>query len=173
MPAHNVTFKAKWLQSSGVITYSSNNEEWGTVSRSYETLKAGVTEVKGSAAKANEGYVFVGWKNNQDGQFVSNDSYYTPEAKPGSYTAVFKVKANINEHLVLNTKDVSARYDGNAHVAGTATVTGDDVVGIKIEYQKADGSWTTDPSEITATNVSDSKTVNVRVTSEKYTGELT
>ena len=173
MPAHSVTFKAKWLQSSGVITYSSNNEEWGTVSRSYETLKAGVTEVKGSAAKANEGYVFVGWKNNQDGQFVSNDSYYTPEAKPGSYTAVFKVKANIKDRLELIKADVITTYDGKAHAAGTATVTGDDVVGIKIEYQKADGSWTTNPSEITATNVSDSKTVNIRVTSEKYNGELT
>ena len=173
MPAHNVTFKAKWLQSSGVITYSSNNEEWGTVSRNYETLKVGTTEAKGSVAKAKEGYIFEGWKDNQTGVIVSNGSYYKPEAKPGSYTAIFKVKANINEHLELKPDDVIATYDGNAHVAGTATVTGDDVVGIKIEYQKADGSWTTDPSEITATNVSDSKTVNIRVTSEKYTGELT
>ena len=173
MPAHNVTFKAKWLESSGVITYSSNNEEWGTVSRSYETLKAGVTEVKGSIAKANAGYIFEGWKNNQTGEIVSNDSQYKPEAKSGNYTAVFKAKANINEHLELNTKDVSAKYNGEVHVAGTATVTGDDVANVKIEYQKADGSWTTSPSEITATNVSDSKTVNVRVTSEKYTGELT
>ena len=173
MPAHNVTFKAKWLQSSGVITYSSNNEEWGTVSRNYETLKVGTTEAKGSVAKAKEGYIFEGWKDNQTGVIVSNGSYYKPEAKPGSYTAIFKVKANINEHLELKPDDVIATYDGNAHVAGTATVTDDDVVGIKIEYQKADGSWTTDPSEITATNVSDSKTVNIRVTSEKYTGELT
>ena len=173
MPAHNVTFKAKWLQSSGVITYSSNNEEWGTVSRNYETLKVGTTEAKGSVAKAKEGYIFEGWKDNQTGVIVSNGSYYKPEAKSGSYTAIFKVKANINEHLILNPSDVTATYDGNAHVAGTATVTGDDGASIKIEYQKADGTWTTDPSEITATNVSDSKTVNVRVTSEKYTGELT
>ena len=172
MPAHSVTFKAKWLQSSGVITYSSNNEECGTVSRSYETLKAGVTETKGSIAKANAGYIFVGWKNNQTGEIVSNDSYYKPEAKSGSYTAIFKAKANINELLKLIPGNVTATYDGKAHVAGTATVTGDDVVGIKIEYQKADGSWTTNPSEITATNVSDSKTVNIRVTSEKYNGEL-
>ena len=173
MPAHNVTFKAKWLESSGVITYSSNNEEWGTVSRSYETLKAGVTEVKGSIAKANAGYIFEGWKNNQTGEIISNDSQYKPEAKSGSYTAVFKAKANINELLKLIPGNVIATYDGKAHVAGIATVTGDDVASIKIEYKKADGSWTTDPSEITATNVSDSKTVNIRVTSEKYIGELT
>ena len=173
MPAHSVTFKAKWLQSSGVITYSSNNEKYGTVSRSYETLKAGVTEAKGSVAKANEGYVFEGWKNNQTGETVSNDSHYKPEAKSGSYTAVFKAKANIDKHLKLIPSNVTTTYDGIAHEAGKATVTGDDVASIKIEYQKADGSWTTNPSEITATNVSDTKTVNVRVTSEKYTGELT
>lgn len=173
MPAHNVTFKAKWLESSGVITYSSNNEEWGTVSRSYETLKAGVTEVKGSIAKANAGYIFEGWKNNQTGEIVSNDSQYKPEAKSGSYTAVFKAKANIDKHLKLIPSNVTTKYDGIAHEAGKATVTGDDVASIKIEYQKADGSWTTDPSEITATNVSDSKTVNIRVTSEKYIDELT
>ncbi len=173
MPAHSVTFKAKWLQSSGVITYSSNNEKYGTVSRSYETLKAGVTEAKGSVAKANEGYVFEGWKNNQTGETVSNDSHYKPEAKSGSYTAVFKAKANIDKHLKLIPSNVTTTYDGIAHEAGKATVTGDDVASIKFEYQKADGSWTTNPSEITATNVSDTKTVNVRVTSEKYTGELT
>ena len=173
MSAHNVTFKAKWLESSGVITYSSNNEEWGTVSRSYETLKAGVTEVKGSIAKANAGYIFEGWKNNQTGEIVSNDSQYKPEAKSGSYTAVFKAKANIDKHLKLIPSNVTTTYDGIAHEAGKATVTGDDVASIKIEYQKADGSWTTDPSEITATNVSDSKTVNIRVTSEKYIDELT
>ena len=45
---------------------------------------------------------------------------------------------------------------------------------LKIEYQKADGSWTENPADITATNVSDSKTVKVRVSSEgKYTGTLT
>lgn len=150
MPAHNVTFKAKWLESSGVITYSSNNEEWGTVSRSYETLKAGVTEVKGSIAKANAGYIFEGWKNNQTGEIVSNDSQYKPEAKSGSYTAVFKAKANINELLKLIPGNVTATYDSKAHVAGIATVTGDDVASIKIEYKKADGSWTTDPCWISS-----------------------
>ena len=175
MPPHNVTFKAKWLKTSGVITYSSNNEEWGTVSRSYETLKDGATETRGSVAKANEGCVFTGWKNNQTGEIVSNELIYKPSAEPGSYTAVFK--ANINKYLELKTNDVTAKYDGKDYATGTATVkdkaTGKVVDDVIIEYQKADGSWTTNPSEITATNVSDSKTVQVRATSEKYTGELT
>ena len=177
MPAHNITFKAKWLQSSGVITYSSNNEEGGTVSRSYETLKAGADKTLGSVAKANQGYVFVGWKNNAD-EIVSENQDFKPEAKPGSYTAVFNEKANINNLLELIPGNVTTPYDGNAHEAGTAKVkdkvTGEYVADVKIEYQIADdGSWTTNPSEITATNVSDTKTINVRVTSEKYTGELT
>ena len=175
MPPHNVTFKAKWLKTSGVITYSSNNEEWGTVSRSYETLKDGSTETRGSVAKANEGCVFAGWKNNQTGEIVSNELIYKPIAEPGSYTAVFK--ANINKYLELKTNDVTAKYDGKDYATGTATVkdkaTGKVADDVTIKYQKADGSWTTNPSEITATNVSDSKTVQVRATSEKYTGELT
>ena len=174
MPPHNVTFKAKWLKTSGVITYSSNNEEWGTVSRSYETLKDGATETRGSVAKANEGCVFAGWKNNQTGEIVSDELIYKPSAEPGSYTAVFK--ANINKYLELKTNDVTAKYDGKDYATGTATVkdkaTGKVADDVTIEYQKADGSWTTNPSEITATNVSDSKTVQVRATSEKYTGEL-
>lgn len=44
---------------------------------------------------------------------------------------------------------------------------------MKIEYSLNGTDWTTNPSEVTATNVSDSKTVQVRATSEKYTGELT
>lgn len=42
----------------------------------------------------------------------------------------------------------------------------------RIEYQKADGTWTENPAEITATNVADSTTVKVRVTSENYVGKL-
>lgn len=43
-----------------------------------------------------------------------------------------------------------------------------------MEYSLNGKDWTTNPSEITATNVSDSKTMQVPfATSEKYTGELT
>ena len=57
-------------------------------------------------------------------------------------------------------------YDGKAHAAGTATAADTNGNNLKIEYQKADGSWTENPSEITATDVKDSVTVNVRVSSE-------
>ena len=61
-------------------------------------------------------------------------------------------------------------YDGNVYAAGTATASDTNGNDLKIEYQKADGSWTTNPSEITATNVSDSKIVNVRISAGNYEG---
>ena len=65
-------------------------------------------------------------------------------------------------------------YDGNAYAAGTATAADTNGNDLKIEYQKANGSWTEDPSEITATEVKDSKTVNIRVSSEgNYDGYVT
>ena len=65
-------------------------------------------------------------------------------------------------------------YDGNAYAAGTARATDTNGNNLKIEYQKANGSWTEDPTEITATEVKDSVTVNVRVSSEgNYDGYVT
>ena len=175
MPPRNVTFKAKWIPEGETITYHSNNEAWGTVNRSYENLKSGATTTKGANAKAAEGCIFVGWKNSK-GEFVSENSFYRPEAKAGSYTAVFK--ANINKYLSLETKDAEKKYDGTALTSGTAQVIGKvadaDLEGVTIYYQDVKGGdWVTDPSKITAKNVEDSTTVNVKVTSDKYNGELT
>ena len=75
-------------------------------------------------------------------------------------------KAEIAQYVTLTPADVTEVYDGEAHAAGRATATDEKGNDLKIEYQKADGSWTEDPTEITATNVSESKTVNVRVSSE-------
>ena len=44
---------------------------------------------------------------------------------------------------------------------------------MKIEYSVNGTDWTEDPSEITATNVSESTTVNVRVSTENYDGYVT
>ena len=79
-------------------------------------------------------------------------------------------KAKIAQYITLTPVEVKKVYDGKAHAAGTATATDTNGNDLKIEYQKADGSWTEDPSEITATNVSDSKIVNVRVSAGNYEG---
>ena len=96
---------------------------------------------------------------------------YTVTKTPGTLTIS---KAEINRYVTLTPKDVEEVYDGTAHEAGVATATDSNGNELKIEYQKADGTWTEDPTEITATEVKDSVTVNVRVSSEgNYDGYVT
>ena len=93
---------------------------------------------------------------------------YTVTKTPGTLTIT---KAEIAQYVTLTPVNVTKVYDGNTYAAGRATATDENGNDLKIEYQKADGSWTEDPSEITATNVSDSATVNVRVSSKgNYNG---
>lgn len=87
-------------------------------------------------------------------------------------------KKDIKDYVTLNTKDVTEVYNGQSHAAGEATAVAkkgkeNEVGTLTVEYQKADKSWTTNREEITAKDVSDSKTVNVRVTSNDLVGELT
>ena len=96
---------------------------------------------------------------------------YTVTKTPGT---LMISKAEINQYVTLNPRDVEEVYDGTAHEAGVATATDSNGNELKIEYQKADGTWTEDPTEITATEVKDSVTVNVRVSSEgNYDGYVT
>jgi len=82
----------------------------------------------------------------------------------------------IADFITLTPTDVIKPYDGKTYTAGTATVSGKTAspnpTDLKIEYSIDGKTWTTDPSTITATNVSDSKIVKVRVSSDNYTGEL-
>lgn len=73
-------------------------------------------------------------------------------------------KANIHNFVTLTPKDVEKVYDGEPLSAGEATAK--DRLGnneLKIEYSVDGEKWTDDFNEITATNVKDSKTVQVRV----------
>ena len=94
-------------------------------------------------------------------------------------TANWKVK-NIKDYVSLTTKNVTKKYDGQPLQAGQATAAAKagkdnkDIGNLKIEYQiPGTDTWTTDLSKITATNVSESTTVKVRVTSDDLLGELT
>ena len=124
------------------------------------------------------GYKFTGWTVEGLGETTSLNSGATFTMPNGNVTLTAKwEEQKIEEFLTLVPKDVSKPYDGTELQAGTAKVTGKvegaDTASVKIEYSLNGKDWTTNPSEITATNVSDSKTVQVRATSEKYTGELT
>ncbi len=76
----------------------------------------------------------------------------------------------VNDYVTITPADVSATYDGQAHTAGTATAV--DKLGnqLTIEYSADGDNWTKDPTTITATNVADSKTVQIRVSSPAYEG---
>lgn len=80
-------------------------------------------------------------------------------------------KGDISKYVTLNTVDVSDTYDGNHHVAGEATATDENGNDLKIEYQKSDGTWTTNRNDVYAVNVDDSGIVNVRVSSPANYGE--
>ena len=75
---------------------------------------------------------------------------YTVTKTPGTLNIT---KAEIAQYVTLTPADVTKVYDGEAHAAGTATATDTNGNDLKIEYQKADGSWTENLTEITATEV--------------------
>ncbi len=78
----------------------------------------------------------------------------------------------VEENVTLTTADVVTTYDGTSHAAGTATTTDKQGNEVTVEYQMSDGTWTEDPSNVTATNVEDSLTVNVRAWAPCYMGAL-
>ena len=85
-------------------------------------------------------------------------------AKKDNYTVTEDIgelevtKAPISDYVTLTTKDTDQTYNGDPLAAGKATATDKlDKNDLLIEYSADGKTWTTDPSEITATNVKDSK----------------
>lgn len=98
----------------------------------------------------------------------TKEANYTIETEFGELEVT---AGNIEEYVTLTPKDVTEKYDGEAHATGTATASDDFGNEFKLEYSVDGENWTTDPAEITATDVSDSKTIQVRASSDKnYTG---
>ncbi|RHE33924.1 hypothetical protein DW744_11400 [Eubacterium sp. AM28-29] len=124
-----------------------------------------------------KGYKFTGWTvEGLDGTTTINsgDTFTMPNGNV-TLTANWQ-EQKIADFITLTPTDVIKPYDGKTYTAGTATVSGKTAspipTDLKIEYSIDGKRWTTDPSTITATNVSDSKIVKVRVSSDNYTGEL-
>ena len=135
------------------------------------------TDVVVKEAPTRKGYKFTGWKvEGLDGTTTINsgESFTMPNGNV-TLTANWQ-EQKIADFITLTPTNVTKTYDGNSHAAGIATVVGSKensvLTGLTIEYSLDGNTWTTDPSTITATNVSDSKTVKVRVSSDNYTGEL-
>ena len=135
------------------------------------------TKVVVKEAPTRKGYKFTGWTvEGLDGTTTINsgESFTMPNGNV-TLTANWE-EQKIEDYITLTPTDVTKPYDGNSYAAGTATVEGKKeysvLTGLTLEYSLDGNTWTTDPSTITATNVSDSKTVKVRVSSDNYTGEL-
>ena len=130
-------------------------------------------------APTRKGYKFTSWKvEGLDGTTTINsgESFTMPNGNV-TLTANWE-KKDINDYVTLTTKDVEEKYNGQSHAAGEATAVAkagkeNEIGKLTVEYQKADGKWTTNREEITARDVSDSKTVNVRVSSDDCVGYVT
>ena len=136
------------------------------------------TTVVVKEAPTRKGYKFTGWTvEGLDGTTInSGDSFTMPNGNV-TLTANWE-KKDINDYVTLKTKDVTETYNGQSHAAGEATAVAkagkeNEIGKLTVEYQKADGKWTTNREEITAKDVSDSKTVNVRVSSDDCLGYVT
>ena len=130
-------------------------------------------------APTRKGYKFTSWKvEGLDGTTTINsgESFTMPNGNV-TLTANWE-KKDINDYVTLTTKDVTEVYNGQSHAAGEAIAVAkagkeNEIGKLTVEYQKADGKWTTNREEITAKDVSDSKTVNVRVSSDDCVGYVT
>ena len=151
------------------LSYSANGSEQEITGIAAENLVAGQTweGLSYSAKGTDPGYydgVFSGkLAIKAGGQDVTAN--YEVTKTPGKLTIT---DSRIADYVTLAATPVSAVYDGKPHAAGTATATDANGHAVKVEYQKADGSWTTNPADITATNVADSATVNVRASVPDY-----
>ena len=133
---------------------------------SWESSNDGIATVKGYDSWGAIGADVTGVKPGR----VKIYQYYWKQGQRRSVVYSFRVvTAPIENHVTLTGTTVSAVYDGKAHTAGAATVTGNHDHPVVIEYQiPGTDSWTTNPAEITATNVADSTTVNVRASVPSY-----
>ena len=133
------------------------------------------TKVVVKEAPTRKGYKFTGWTvEGLDGTptINSGESFTMPN---GNVTLIANwQEQKIADYIMLTPTDVIKPYDGKTYSTGTATVSSKTTspipIDLKIEYSVDGKTWTTNPSTITATNVSDSKTVKVRVSSDNYTG---
>ena len=173
----NVNFYAKYVAGRQVV-YNLDGGSFSDGSALTEKHNEGENVVVKSEP-TRKGYKFTGWTVEGLAGVSSIDSGARFQMPNNNVTITANwEEQKIKDFITLTPTDVTEVYNGEAHAAGTAKVAGKaegaDISDLKIEYQKADGTWTENPAEITATNVSDSKTVKVRVSSEgKYTGTLT
>ncbi|OWA35810.1 hypothetical protein B9G55_07930 [Saccharibacillus sp. O16] len=90
-----VTLYAHWTEANQVtIRYAANNDQYGSVSRTEESLNPMTGEAQGATAQAKAGYRFVEWQNSEGIQVSDNKTLIPQPGKYGyagaAYTAVFQ-----------------------------------------------------------------------------------
>ena len=172
----SVTYYAKYV-AGYQVTYNLAGGQFSDGSTSAIEKHNVDTDVVVKEAPTRKGYKFTGWTvEGLDGTITINSGdRFTMPNENVTLTANWQ-EQKIAEYITLTPTDVIKPYDGNTYTAGIATVSSKTTshipTDLKIEYSVDGNTWTTDPSTITATNVSDSKTVKVRVSSDNYTGKL-
>ena len=174
----SVTYYAKYV-AGYQVTYNLAGGKFSDGSTSATEKHNVDTDVVVKEAPTRKGYKFTDWTvEGLDGTTTINsgESFIMPNGNV-TLTANWE-KKDINDYVTLKTKDVTETYNGQSHAAGEATAVAkagkeNEIGKLTVEYQKADGKWTTNREEITAKDVSDSKTVNVRVSSDDCLGYVT
>ena len=175
----SVTYYAKYIAGYQVM-YNLAGGSFSDGSTSAAEKHNEGTNVVVRTEPTRKGYTFTGWTvEGLDVSTINSGDNFKMPGNTVKLTANWKAK-NIKDYVSLTTKDVTEKYDGQPHQAGQVTAAAKagkdnkDIGNLKIEYQiPGTDTWTTDLSKITATNVSDSTTVKVRVTSDDLLGELT
>ena len=175
----SVTYYAKYIAGYQVM-YNLAGGSFSDGSTSAAEKHNEGTNVVVRTEPTRKGYTFTGWTvEGLDVSTINSGDHFKMPGNTVKLTANWKAK-NIEDYVSLTPKDVTEKYDGQPHPAGEATAAAKegkdnkDIGNLKIEYQiPSTDTWTTDFSKITATNVSDSTTVKVRVTSDDLLGELT
>ncbi len=158
------------------VTLSSESETWTYDGKAHS--KPEVTSTDELFASQVSGLKAVGQVTEvSEGQVANVITYTAGESfKETNYNATKDegvlqvIPAGIDQNNVKwSTTDIVKTYDGNTYSAGIATATDAYGNALEVEYS-ADGgkTWTSGPSAITATNVSESKTVQLRAKNGNY-----
>ena len=125
-----------------------------------------VTEIRatGSVTNVSEGEVTNTIVYTVHENFKADN--YSIEKNEGKLS-IQSTELDVNS-VVWTTEDVNQIYSGLVYSAGTATATDKYGNALVVEYSADDVNWTDKTTDITATNVADSKTVKLRATSPNY-----
>lgn len=170
------------------VTLVSQGNTWEYTGETFSLPKvtvggSGFVEGEASDIKATGSVRNVGDEQTNTITWTHGDNYKDSNYEIKKTEGVLRVIAgkNIADYVTLTPTDVEATYDGQPHAAGTAKAEDKNGGKLTIEYSADGDNWTTNPAEITAKNVNDSRNgeegknakVQVRVSSPNYQGYVT